>query len=260
MSDGRWSCHVDMDDVPHLTEAEKRKILRGIPPWQIQARKSGIPGHGIGAIYPIPEANMIVPAFDIPKHWPRSFAMDPGWNVSAAVWFAWNVDRPYSDHEGKQRHPAVAYAEYYRGQEHPAIHAAAIRAYGPWIPGVIDPAAEKARAKDGELLIDTYRGLGMNVSKADNTVVSGLVTVWDMLSTGKLKVFDTLTNWRKEIRLYRRDEKGNIIKKNDHLMDATRYNVMSGFDVAIPPPAGEGGLPWFSWSPEMATPGGVWSG
>ena len=51
-----------------------------------------------------------------------------------------------------------------------------------------------------------------------------------------------------------------MIKKNDHIMDATRYNVMSGFDVAKAPPDSEGGLPWFSWAPEMATHGGVWSG
>jgi hypothetical protein len=100
----------------------------------------------------------------------------------------------------------------------------------------------------------------LKVSKADNTVVTGLVTTWDMLSTQQLRIFNTLTNWRKEVRLYRRDEKGNIIKKNDHLMDATRYNVMSGFDVAKAPPASDGGVPWFSWAPEMATHGGVWSG
>jgi len=86
------------------------------------------------------------------------------------------------------------------------------------------------------------------------------VQTWDMLSTQQLRIFNTLTNWRKEVRLYRRDEKGNIIKRNDHLMDATRYNVMSGFDVAKAPPASEGGLPWFAWSPELATQGGVWSG
>lgn len=256
----RYVTTLDMDDVPHLTESEKQKILKGVPPWQRQARKSGIPGHGIGAIYPIPEHVMITRPFDIPSHWPRSYGMDPGWNCTAVIWFAWNVDSPFLDKEGVRRYPAVAYDEYYRGQEHPAIHVAAINRRGPWIPGVIDPAAEKARGPDGELLIETYRGLGLNVSKADNTRVSGLIRTWDMLSTQQLQVFDTLTNWRKEVRLYRRDEKGEIIKRNDHLMDATRYNVMSGFEVAKVPPESERGVPWFSWTPEMASPGGIWSG
>jgi hypothetical protein len=61
------------------------------------------------------------------------------------------------------------------------------------------------------------------------------------------------------VRLYRRDEKGEVIKKNDHLMDAMRYNVMSGRDIAVTPPANGPGN-WFHWSPEMATTGGVWAG
>lgn len=258
--DGRWSIHVDMDDVPHLSEKEKAKILKGIRPWQLQARKSGIPGHGVGAIYPVPESVIKIPPFPIPGHWPRSYALDPGWNVTAVIWFAWNVDQPYRDAQGNTRFPAVGYSEYYRGQADPAVHVASIRAHGAWIQGVIDPAAEKARGPDGEHLLDAYRNLGLLVSKADNTVVSGLIQTWDMLSTQKLQIFDTCVNWFKEHRLYRRDEKGNIIKRNDHLMDATRYNVMSGFDVARPPPAAEGGIPWFTWTPELATPNGVWSG
>jgi hypothetical protein len=252
---------LDMDDVPHLSDAEKKKILSGVPPWQLQARKSGIPGHGVGAIYPIPENVMLIDPIEIPKHWPRSYGMDPGWNCTAVIWFAWDVDNVYVDKDNVRRCPAVAYDEYYRGQADPAVHVAAISRRGSWIPGVIDPAAQKARGHDGELLIDAYRGLGLNVSKADNTVVTGLIQCWDMLSTQQLRVFNTLTNWRKEIRLYRRDEKGEIIKKNDHLMDAMRYNVMSGREVAKVPPVGAaGGLPWFAWDPAMATQGGVWSG
>ena len=259
INESRVATFLDMDDVAHLTAAEKAKILRGVAPWELQARKSGVPGHGVGAIYPIAENIMTMPAFDIPKHWPRSYGMDPGWNCTAVIWFAWDTDHPYIDRNGERRFPAYGYDEYYHGQEHPAIHVASINLRGAWIPGVIDPAAEKARGLDGELLIDTYRGLGLNVSKADATTVSGLIQTWDMLSTQKLRIFDTLMYWRKEVRLYKRDEKGVVIKKNDHLMDATRYNVMSGYAVAKMPPASEGGLPWFTWSPELASPGGVWS-
>ena len=43
-------------------------------------------------------------------------------------------------------------------------------------------------------------------------------------------------NWLSEFRLYRRDEKGNVVKENDHLMDATRYLVVSGLQVATTEP------------------------
>jgi hypothetical protein len=35
-----------------------------------------------------------------------------------------------------------------------------------------------------------------------------------------------LQNWLSEFRIYRRDEKGKIVKQNDHLMDATRYGLV----------------------------------
>ncbi len=245
---------LDMDDVPHLSEEQKTTILGGVPPWQRASRKSGIPGMGAGAIYPIPENQMLIDPFPIPDHWPRSYGLDVGWNCTAAIWFAWDIDNG----------GAVGYAEYYKGMADPAIHVAAINKIsgsgnaenGRWMPGVIDPAAEKVRGLDGELLLQVYRNLGLNVEKADNAVVSGLTTTWDMLATRQLRVFNTLRNWRNEIRLYRRNEKGEIIKKNDHLMDATRYNVMSGRAVALVPPAHVAtGTPWFNW-----TPPAVWSG
>ena len=48
------------------------------------------------------------------------------------------------------------------------------------------------------------------------------------MTSGKLKVFRSLGNWLSEFRLYQRDQDGKIVKQNDHLMDATRYLIMSG--------------------------------
>ena len=50
------------------------------------------------------------------------------------------------------------------------------------------------------------------------------------MSAGKLKVVRSLGNWLREFRLYQRDSDGRILKQDDHLMDATRYLVMSGRD------------------------------
>ena len=56
--------------------------------------------------------------------------------------------------------------------------------------------------------------------------------MWTRLAGGRLKVFRSLVNWLAEFRIYRRDEKGRIVKEFDHLMDASRYVVMSGLEVA----------------------------
>lgn len=52
------------------------------------------------------------------------------------------------------------------------------------------------------------------------------------MSTGKIKIFSTLSNFLDEYRIYRRDENGRVVKENDHLMDCFRYLVMSGRDIA----------------------------
>jgi hypothetical protein len=41
---------------------------------------------------------------------------------------------------------------------------------------------------------------------------------------------ESLSNWLREFRKYHRDDKGSgkIVKRDDHLMDATRYLVISG--------------------------------
>jgi hypothetical protein len=104
---------------------------------------------------------------------------------------------------------------------------------------VIDPNSRGRSQDDGEKLFSMYTdGQGLKLTKAKNSVQSGLIDVWERLSTGRLKVFSTLQNWLAEYRLYRRDERGNIVKENDHLMDATRYLVVSGIGIASTAPPG----------------------
>jgi hypothetical protein len=45
-------------------------------------------------------------------------------------------------------------------------------------------------------------------------------------------VFNTCQKWLDEFRRYRYDEKQRVVKEHDHLMDATRYAIMSGLAIA----------------------------
>ena len=53
-----------------------------------------------------------------------------------------------------------------------------------------------------------------------------------------LKVMESLSNWFQEFRKYHRDDKGSgkIVKRDDHLMDATRYLIVSGRSRMCTPP------------------------
>jgi len=218
------------DDVPHLSEKDKADLLKSLPPHQKDARSKGIPSLGAGAIYPIPEEDIKVDPFLIPDYWPRGYGMDVGWNKTAAVWGA----------HDRESDVWYLYSEHYRGQAEPSVHAAAIRTRGAWMTGAIDPASRGRSQKDGENLLQVYTDLELNLRPADNAVESGIYTVYELLSTGRLKVFSTLQSWFSEYRLYRRDNKGQIVKQNDHIMDATRYFAMTGRDLAKTKPIPRG--------------------
>jgi len=204
-------------DAPHLSEKEKADLLSEIPHYQRDARTKGIPQLGSGVIYPMDEEDIVVKDMEIPLWYKKIYGFDVGWNFTAAVWIAIN---PEDD-------VAYIYSVYKRSKAEPIIHAAAIKSRGWWIPGAIDPASTGSSQRDGKKLIDDYEGLELNLFYADNAVDAGLQKVWQALSTGKLKVFKSCLPWFEEFRRYARDVKGKIIKRNDHLMDATRYAVMS---------------------------------
>lgn len=219
------------DDVPHLSEEDKNELLASMLPHQRDARSKGVPSLGSGAIYPVGEEEFLVDPFAIPKFWPRVYGLDVGWNRTAVAWLAWDRDTD----------TVYLYSEHYRGQAEPSVHAAAIKARGAWMPGVVDPAARGRSQKDGEQLLQNYKDLGLLLSKADNSVEAGIYAVWERISTGRMKVFRSCNNWLGEYRLYRRDEKGKIVKEKDHLMDATRYAVVTGLKYAkVMPPKNDG--------------------
>jgi phage terminase large subunit-like protein len=227
------------DHAPHLDEDEKKSLLTTTPRYQLRARTRGEPTLGSGAIYPISEDDIVTPLAAIPETWPRCFGMDVGWNRTAALWAARNPGSGV----------IVLYDEYYQAQGEAPTHAAGIKARGSWIPGVIDPASRGRSQVDGRQLLQMYRELGLKLSPADNAVDTGINQTWTLMVSGLLKVMPSCSNFLSEFRKYHRDEKGNIVKKADHLMDCLRYIVNSGRDRMIVQP-----LP--KLIPRVSTPSG----
>lgn len=209
----RYVVSAGWDDVPHLTAEAKRELLATTLPHLRKARSQGVPSLGAGAVYPVDFDEIVCAPFAIPPYWPRAYGMDVGWNRTAAVWVA--------------RDPTdgvfYVYAEHYRGQAVPLIHAEAIKTRGAWIKGAIDPASAGSSQVDGAQLLDAYRSHGLHLVPAVNAVEAGLTAIWQKLEIGQIRVFSTLRNFRQEYEEYRRDETGKIVKEFDHLMDAWRY-------------------------------------
>lgn len=203
------------EDAPWIPADKQKDILAATPPHLKDAVSKGIPTAGVGNVYPVRWEDITCDPFEIPRHFRRWFAMDVGWNFTAALWGA-------LDPNTKE---VFVYKEYKAEKKEPVIHAQAIMGADPWIPGCIDPAADNRSSADGLQLMRTYISSGLKLIKANNNVESGIEVVWEALSTGKCKIFKTLHQLRAELVTYARDQKGRIIKRNDHLLDSLRYLI-----------------------------------
>lgn len=201
------------DDAPWLTEESKRQMEADTMPHLIEARRSGKPSMGSGNVYPISIESILCRPVEIPSFWKRMYALDVGWNNTACLWGA--ID-PASD-------TLYIYDEYFAKEQPPAVNSAGVRARGEWIPGVIDPASRGRSQDEGKQLWKSYRDLGLKITLADNAVDAGITNLWHRMTSGTVKVFNTLPVFQREFVLYRRDLKGRIVKENDHLMDCFRY-------------------------------------
>ena len=218
----KYLTRMGWDHAPHLTEEKKENMLSMCPPHLRMARRDGLPTVGIGRIYPLSWEKVSIDPFPLPKHWKRFYALDPGWNRTAALW---GVIDPESD-------TLYWYSEYYEEEMLPHQHAVAIKTRGEWMRGVSDPAAAGSTQEDGRRLIDSYKKSGLHLKVAENTVEAGLSQVWTRIRERRMLVFNTLSNFKYEYNQYHRDKNGKVVKKNDHLMDCCRYGIMSGLAVA----------------------------
>lgn len=231
------------NNAPHLTAQARTDLWNSIPEYQRDARTKGIPQLGAGVIYPIADDDILCDAFPIPSHWLRGYSLDVGWKRTAGIWRAKDPDT------GK----SYLYDEHYGAEETPEVHAAAIRRRGVWINGKIDPAARGRKQDDGLALMALYDKAiytdgdddaptrlpnAGELTIADNAVETGIYDMLMAFRGGMLKVMrQRCPNFMAEKRLYRRDERGRIVKNFDHAMDAGRYNLKSGDDWLLSLPA-----------------------
>lgn len=220
----RFISEITWDDVPHLSEEWKAQTLADFDDYERDARTRGLPSIGSGRIYPFQEVDITYDHFKIEDWFPRCYGLDVGYNRTAAVWLA--ID--------PNTNIIYVYDEYYVGQTVAAIHASAIKQRGEWIAGVIDPASQQRSGNDGLSMLEIYLQEGLILDLAKNPVEAGISKISNLLATGQMKICrQRCPNLLKEFRTYRRDDKGRVApKQEDHALDAWRYAVMSGLDIA----------------------------
>jgi len=229
---GQAIIRASWDDSPHMTDEIKEEKLAQLDPFERDMRSRGIPIIGSGLVFPIPEENIKVQPFDIPKHWPRICAIDFGWDHPfACVWIAWDRDND----------TAYVYDAIRERHTLPPMHVAAINARGEWIPVVWPHDGLNTEKGSGQSLAHQYRELGANLRRdkfsnppADgqkdgqggNKVEPGIFEMFTRMNTGRFKVFANLTEWFDEFKSYHR-KNGLIVDVDEDLMSATRYACLS---------------------------------
>lgn len=222
---------MGIEDALHYSHEQRKAVIAGYPEHERMARAYGVPVLGSGAVFQIPEAQIICEPFQIPSHWPRICGMDLGWEHPTAVaWIAWDRDTDtvyiYDTHRVKEQTAVV--------------HSAAIKAKGSWIPVAWPHDGLQHDKGSGAIIANQYRALGVNMlkdkashkperGKKEGTggygLEAGIQEMLMRMQTGRLKVFKHLADWMDEYRGYHRKD-GLIVKEHDDLMSATRIGVM----------------------------------
>lgn len=211
------------DDAPHLSEKTKRELLAEYPIHEHDARSKGVPISGSGSIYPVPDEQLLIAPFTIPKHWPRITGMDFGWDhPTAAVNLAWDRDTD----------TIYCVAEYGESRKTPVEHTPHIRELCAFAPVAWPHDGVNTEKGGGEPIKDQYvdEKLNMLHEKAtlldgSNSVEASISLILQYMQKGQFKIFNTCTRLMNEKRIYHR-KNGKIMKMNDDFIDAMRYAVM----------------------------------
>lgn len=221
---GKWYIQATWDDNPYLSEHTKQELRATLKPHELEARERGIPCIGTGLVYQVPESEFLCEPFDIPRHWGCVYGMDVGFFAPTAVVFlAFDRDNDI----------VYIYKDYSVTEKTAAQHAYSLMMMGAeWMQGVCDPAVNQGSQRDGERLLDDYTRAGLKLNKSRYAKELAVDTVLERIRTGRFKVFNTCRRFMDEWRGYSRDDKGKIMKGNDHIMNALEFVILDGLPMA----------------------------
>lgn len=197
------------------------------------------------------ESRHFIEPFAIPDEWERIIILDHGiTNPTGVIFMAISPeDKKY------------IYDEHYEAGKLISYHAEKIlERKGHFSDSLIDPSCNaKTNSKNGQFfsVIDEYLEHGISFRPADNSVLAGINRVNEEFKADRLFAFKNCVNWKNEIDGYKwqklkhtsdKNEPDKPIKKNDHLMDPTRYGIASRPQLpSIKDKKVEGSEAYFEW-------------
>jgi phage terminase large subunit-like protein len=212
------------DDAPHLSESVKSDLLASFPAHQREMRTKGVPMLGHGRIYDIAEEEITCAPFSIPPHFRVIDGMDFGF------------DHPQSqvqlvhDTENETFYLTRAWK---KDKVSPSDAWGAVKSWADKVPTAWPLDGLQTEKGSGKQQKAYYVEAGFKLLAAhatwpdgSNGVEAGLFELRDLMNKGKFKVFAGLRDFFDEFLQYHRDDRGNIVKTRDDILDAVRYAYM----------------------------------
>lgn len=222
------------EDAPHITKKRIKELLAEMLPHEREMRSRGEPLAGSAMIFPYPDDEISVEAFEIPNYWPQILGVDFGGDHPfAAVKIAYDIEnnKAYITDCTKIRRARI-----------PEESSLVKHMGGDVLPVAFPHDGNKEDKQSGKPLAHLYREEGVNMlpfcfsnppelGKPEGTggqgVDVGLKAMSNALADGRLKIFAHLHDWFKEKSSYHlKDHK--VVRLNDDAMSASRYAYMSG--------------------------------
>lgn len=217
---------IGWDRAPHITPEKRKRLLESYPEHQRKMRSEGEPMLGHGRIYDISDDFVMCDPFEIPDFWNVIGGMDFGWDHPQA--FAKIAMDPDND---------IVYVT----NSWKASKLSANDAWGAtnkWAKGLPiswpqdglnhEKGKDVATQQKQNWISAGFKLLPQHATwpKGGVSVENGLYEVLDRMRKGTFKIFRGQSDLMGELRQYHRDEKGNIVKTYDDILDAVRYAYM----------------------------------
>lgn len=201
---------------PSFSRKEFERMRKKQPRWKFNMMYRGLFERPAGLIYDCVTEAHYVKAFPIPPTWRRYIGLDFGGVNTAAVFIA---EEPGT---GK----LFLYRTYHAGSRTAAQHVAALKKGEPGMP---EASVGGAGSEDNWRREFTAAGLPIQKPSVPDVEV-GIQRVYSLFQTGRLKVFDHLTELKDDLGTYARelDAQGEPTeaiedKATYHRLDGLRY-------------------------------------
>jgi hypothetical protein len=218
---------ASLNGTPALTAADFRlvPVAGALAVLAVGIALSGAFARLIGAtVFATPEEFIRSPA---PRHIPSTWARIAVLDVDQArIGITWTAHDRTGD-------VATVYDCVVMPRGDLALLAATLRDRGAWIPVLMDAEARKRPRDEGLRIAERLSELGTDIYCAHADTGTTVEEIANRLSTGRLRVHDHLEEWFAGYRRYRRDERGEIVETDDHLIRATGLMLVHGLGLAI---------------------------